>query len=295
MARPTVLGGIFQRIERAHLDMALRYEYRRYRDMVALFDAGASVYDPAANPNGSYDLRRLTYGVNPENVVPFYDLRAGHQPRYVIGNPEGAERDFHQLRLSLWTQPARWLRLDGWVAWTQDRGNLQTLNGLSLEWREPNGRTHSTGNMPGFSTWTAHAAAHVEVPRVRVRLDVDYWFYSGEYYSHAFRIATTDTRAPRTYVYDAAGRGGYQLPPRHLVDLRVSRDFSLRVGRVGVSLAILNVFNIATVVAVREAANLARFEGPLGPSDVAPISGLLGTVRRLERPLEIHVGLRYDL
>ena len=241
---------------------SMRYEYRRYGDLLALFDA-----------SGQYDQRPYSIGPGSRDTVNFYDLRSGSAPSYVIGNPSAARREMHSFNVSVAEALTRWmiLRLSG--TWTFDRGNLDATSGLSTEWRDPSGRINSYGNMPGFDTWAARAGLTLSF--LGARAWVDYRFYSGQYYSRFLRVAPTN--APRTYVYDDAGRGGYQYPSRHLVDLRVQRRIArIGGGDLGAFVQVYNLLNSSTLTGFSDAATIFR------------------AVRGVEAPREAYVGVSYD-
>jgi hypothetical protein len=253
-------------------DLTVRYEHRHHRHLLGLHDAGASIHDPATAPDGSYApaTQQFTAPDGTVEDVPFYDLRPGYEPHYQLGNPAGAWRRGHAAGVTARQRLGR-LILTGTLTFTSDRGNLDAMRGLSLEWRDPSGTLGAEGNMPGFDRWAARAGGTFDLPW-RLVADVDYVYRSGAYYSRLVRVSPTI--APRTYVYDERGRGGYRYPARHLLDLRLERTLPVAgPGRYRAFLRARNLLNAATVVAVREEA--AYFE----------------SVQRLESPLEILVGV----
>lgn len=257
-----LVAGAVRTFDTIGLRASTRYEYRRYGDMLALWDAG-----------GEYDARTYSIGPGSRDTVTFQDLRTGSSPSYVIGNPPEARREYHSFNVSLAQSLSSWalLRLSG--TWTFDRGNLDALSGLSTEWRDPSGRINSYGNMPGFDTWSSRVGLTLDV--LGARAWIDYSFYSGQYYSRVLRVAPTN--APRTYVYDEAGRGGYQYPSRHLVDLRVARHVArVAGGDFGMWLQVYNLLDASTLTGFREPATIFR------------------SVRSLESPREVYLGARYD-
>ena len=257
-----LLVGAMRAFDGLGLRASTRYEYRRYGDMLALWDAG-----------GQYDPRTYSIGPGSRDTVSFSDLRTGSTPTYVIGNPPEARREYHSVNVSLAQSVTRWLLLRASGTWSLDRGNLDALSGLSTEWRDPSGRINSYGNMPGFDTWSTRLGITLDV--LGARAWIDYSFYSGQYYSRVLRVAPTN--APRTYVYDEAGRGGYQYPSRHLVDLRVARRVArIGGGDLGVWINVYNLLNSATPTGFREPATIFR------------------SVRSLETPREVYVGVHYD-
>ncbi len=267
---------IWQSLESLNLQASVRYEYRRYRNMLAIYDGTASVWDPTSNPGGTYQARQ--YGLaypGPYDRAAYYDLRPGAQANYVIGNPEDAWREFHTVELSVRQDPLRWLTLRGSGAYTIDHGNLDSLGGISSEWRDPNGKINNDGKMAGYDPWRARLSATADLP-ARIRVTMDYTFRAGMYYSRRFRI--TPDFGPRAFVYDARGRGGYQLASRQILDLKV--DWILPVGgpgRWGSWVQVFNLLNSSTVTGLREQANSFR------------------RITGIEAPREIHLGVRYDI
>jgi hypothetical protein len=268
-----VVVGLGKTIEAIRLQLRLGYELVRQRNMVAIYDEGASVHDAADNPEGSYDLKRYTAGGGEE--VTYYDLRPGARPDFRVGNPEGAWRDRHRITFGLRNTFFRFLTVTGELTFTDDRGNLDALGGLSREWRDPNGRTNAEGRMPGHDTLELDLGATFYLPW-RFDLDIDYTFRSGGYYSRYFRIRPQN--GPRTYVYDDAGRGGYQLPARHLLDVELRRRLPIPgPGRWKAWVQAKNLLNAATVTEVKEQSTIFR------------------RVKKIERPREIYLGIRYEL
>ena len=267
---------VVQTVDAIDLEAELRYERRQYRDILAIYDATASVYDPLTNPGGSYDVR--SYGDDlpgARDQTTYYDLRESAHPTFVVGNPPDAWRSYDSVALAIRLDPLRWLTLRGMGTYTYDRGSLENTAGVSTEWRDPNGRINSFGNMSGYDPWTVKLSAVGDLPG-KLRATLEYYFFSGQYYSRYFRVSPTN--GPRTYILDSKGRGGYQLPPRHLVDARL--DWTLPVdgtGRWGTWVSVYNVLNSATVTGLREQSTVFR------------------RVSRIERPREFHLGVRYDL
>lgn len=267
---------IVQTVEAIDLEAQLRYERRQYRDMLAIYDGTASVYNAVTNPGGSYDVR--SYGDDlpgARDQTTYYDLREGAQPTFVVGNPPDAWRSYDSVSLAIRLDPLRWLTLRGTGTYTYDRGSLDSTKGVSTEWRDPNGRINSFGNMSGYDPWKVKLSAVGDLPW-KLRATLEYYFFSGEYYSRYFRVSPTN--GPRTYIFDSQGRGGYQLPPRHLVDAKL--DWILPVegtGRWGTWVSVYNLLNSSTVTSLREQSTVFR------------------RVSRIERPREFHLGVRYEL
>jgi hypothetical protein len=273
-----LVAGVTHRFDPIHLKAKLRYEYRHFGDMIAITDTG-----------GAYDPKTYTVANGgPKDSTPVYALQPGSHPRYAIENAPDARREYHSISLAVSEEIARWLLLRGALTWTSDRGNLDTTGGLSTEWVQPSGRINSYGNM-GADSWVARVGATIDLP-FAVRSWVDYSLYSGQYYSRVFRIRPSDlcvpssdgraacTQEPRTYVYDADGRGGHQYPARHVIDLGASRDVgTFGRGRLSAWVQVYNLLNASTVVGVREP------------------STFFNAVKSIEAPREIHLGVRYDL
>ncbi len=256
------------------LELSLHYEYRRYRHLLGLYDAGFALAS-SADAEGSYELGQETFTTpqGAEETIEFYDLRAGATPRYRLGNPPGARRRVHRAVLEARGELGSRIVVSGELAFTSDRGNLDSDGDLSMEWRDPSGTIRSDGRMPGYDAIDGRLGASWRAP-LALDLDVDYRYRSGAYYSRVVRIAPTV--APRVYVFDEAGRGGYRYPSRHLVDARIARDLPLPGGRWRIWLEGRNLLNSDTIIGFRERARF--FE----------------SVSALERPLELRVGVRYD-
>lgn len=269
------VAGISQRVEALALDMILRYEYRRFGDMLAIVDGAASVYDPESNPSGTYDV--VEYGSTlpgARDRTSYYALRAGEQPDYRVVNPRDAKRSYHSVRFELDEDFTRWLTVRGSVTWTLDRGNLDAMRGISTEWRDPNGKINAYGPMAGHDAWRVKLETIVDLP-FDMRAYVDYAFHSGEYYTRYFRIVPAN--GPRTYVNDDRGRGGYRYPHRHLLDARLQGKLPLGApGTTTLWVQVFNLLNASTVTGFREQSTSFR------------------RVTRIEKPREVHVGARYE-
>ncbi len=260
-----VVVGVIHRFPAEVVTLGLRWELRRYADMVGIVDRGFA--------EGLYQPRTVSLSDAPADRFDYFERGAG-TPSYVIGNPAGARRTYQQLRLTAAGELFRWLYLRGSLAWSIDRGNLDSFGGLSEEWRDPSGTVRAYGNLPGVDRYAAHAEAAVDLP-LGVRAWIDYSFFSGRPYSRQLRVQPAN--APRVYVFDPAGRGGYTLPARHLIDARLQRDLPLPgPGFWQAYLQVNNLLNADTVTGFRE--TTSSFRG----------------VRRLESPFEVLMGVRYE-
>ncbi len=247
------------------VEVGVRYELRRFGDLLGLVDRRFA--------EGAYVERETLLGDAPADRFRYYELPAGERPAYQIGNPAGARRRYHGLRLDVDAAVTRWLTVRGDVELAWDRGNLDSAYGLSEEWRDPSGSVNATGNMADQERVRAHAELAADLPG-RVRAWLDYGFTSGAYHSRLLRVQPTS--GPRIFVYDLAGRGGYRYPARHVVDLRVARALPLPgPGRWLGSVDVRNLLAADTVTGFRETTSYFR------------------AVRSVERPFEIILGVRY--
>jgi hypothetical protein len=253
--------GLTRSFDSLGLRASMRYEYRRYGDLVAIVDA-----------QGVYEQKTGSIGSGPNDQYTYQNLVPGSRQGYAITNPPDAQREQHSFNAGLSYAPWRFLTLRGAVTVAVDRGNLDSTSGLSTEWQDPNGKINAYGNM-GAPPWTVRAGATIYAP-LGLRLWIDYTGRAGAYYSRAFFVRPD--AAPRTYVYDSAGRGGYQYPNRHLVDFAVGRDIArIGGGTLDAWVQIYNLFNDGTVTGLREVATYFR------------------SVRSLVAPREILLGARY--
>jgi hypothetical protein len=256
--------GLNRAFEDIGLFTSVRYEYRRFGDMLAIQDVG-----------GTYGEKSQLMASG--ETVTYPNLEAGSRQEYAVRNPANARRDAHTFNVSLRERPPRpldWLELRAAATVRTDRGNLDSDSGLSTEWQSPIGELGSFGNMPGVSPLQLYAGLTVDV--LRFRIFADYTYIVGQYYSRVYFVRPDF--APRQFLYDDRGRGGYQYPDRHLVDLRVSRNIA-RFGGGTLSgwLQIYNLLNAGEPTSFREPATWFR------------------GVRSLQAPREMYLGLRYDL
>jgi hypothetical protein len=267
--------GLFHEAPHRRYELRLRYELERHRDLLALHDAAASIRDPDSNPTGSHELVEEQFGPAPHDLVRYLRARDGHRPQYLIGNPAGAHRDVHRLVMAAAITATPWLHLSTRATWTRDRGNLDDRDGLSLEWRDPSGRLQAEGNLPGVHRLRLDLGGRVTLP-LSSALRATYRFRSGTYHARHIRVVTPG--APRMYVHDPRGRGGYQYPSQHIVDLHLqSRLDWLGAPRWLVWLTGENLLNQGAVSAVRSHSTAFR------------------AVRALQEPLQLWLGLRCDL
>ena len=224
---------------------------------------------------GEYVARAETIGPGERDQFDYLELPAGVAPDYAITTVADGHRLAQRVDLGLDLFPWRGvaIRLDGALA--IDRGNLDSDGGLAEEWRDPSGRVNADGNMPGVSRVSARARFDSDLPG-RLHLRVDVRSRSGEPYSRVLRVSPAT--APRVYVFDRAGRGGYTLPWRHVVDVALDRPLPVPgPGRWELSLRAENLLDAATVTGVRETTSYFR------------------AVRQVERPRELWLEVRYVL
>ena len=192
----------------------------------------------------------------------------------MLGNAPGGWRESHQLDVMASMPVADFLELAGRLTITDDRGNLYAPDGISLEWRDPSGQLGSSGRMPWVSPVRLWLQAILDLPAA-ISIYIDYRFTAGAYYSRIRRVQPENNQ--RVFVWDGAGRGAYQYPDQHQLDVRAQirldgvLDGSMRVWVEG-----RNLMNLGAVTAVREVNTSFR------------------SVAALQTPFELRVGASYD-
>jgi hypothetical protein len=260
-----IAAGLSHRFATWDLGVGARGEWRRYRHMVALVDDSFE--------DGGFTRRTTSIGPGQYDTFEYYERAPGTAPRYGIRNPAAAERRFVSLTGDVDLAPTTWLSLAGQVVLAWDRGNLEADDGASEEWRDPSGTLGAYGDLATVDRVRATARSRLALPfRVDAGLDVTY--ASGRPYSRVLRIQPQG--APRFYVYDGKGRGGYLLPARILVDVFLERPLPTPgPGRWRAWLDVRNLLDAGTVTSLRE--TTTSFRG----------------VRRIEAPFQAVIGVEY--
>ncbi len=267
-------AGLVVNVPDVSLTVGLQYELRAYRHLLGLYDPAFTTYDPVSNPGGTYDQVTTTVAAptTAGESVGYFQPHGGYRPSYVIGNPNGAVHTAQTARLRVRALLGRFAIATADLSVHTDRANLDDIDGLSLDWRDPSGTLSSKGPLPEQDTVVARLGGTFYLP-LGFDLDADYTFRSGAAYSRLIRVFPIG--APRTDVFDARGRGGYRYPNRNIVDLALRRRIPGLSSAWHFTVAARNLMNSATVTGFRQRSTY--FQGVTG----------------LEQPFELRIGVTY--
>ncbi|MCB9635784.1 MAG: TonB-dependent receptor [Sandaracinus sp.] len=258
-------GGMQTKIPSAHLAWRVAVVHERHRRPLALYDAG---YDREPS---RYRLEEETFGPGERDRVSYLSLAPGTRPEYVVGNAPGAFRNVTRLDLATSWDPADALAFSLRYRFVDDRGNLDDRGPLSLDWRDASNRAPSRGRTPNVDRHRLDATLGLHVSKLS--FFVDYGLRAGARYSRVALVRPEGQQ--RTFVYDAARRGGYVYPTVHRLDLRAQVRIPAASGEWKLWVEARNVLGAGTPTAFRE------------------VSSAFRSVARLQDPFELRVGARH--
>jgi hypothetical protein len=258
-------GGMQTKIPSAFLSLRVSVVHERHRRQLALFDAGFD-RDPSR-----YVREEESFGPGERDRVAYLSLADGARPEYVVGNAPGAFRNVTRVDLASSWDPIDALGLSVRYRFADDRGNLDDRGPLSLDWRDTSNRAPSRGRTPDVDRHRLDTTLGLHASRFSFY--ADYALRAGARYSRVALVRPEGQQ--RTFVYDAAGRGGYVYPTVHRLDLRAQLRVPAARGEWKVWIEARNVLNSGAPTSFRE------------------VSSAFRSVARLQEPFELRVGARH--
>lgn len=268
--------------------LGLDYTRRENADIIANFNT-VDDYDSLVAPANVFN------DVNGNQVakgdLPFYDLLS--RPKYALTNPSAAYRQYDAVFLRAEKRYSNGWSARASVVWSESKGNTYASDGYTTEWSDRNGQTNADGLLPSSSQWEVKLSGTTDLPW-GFMVGAYYQFYSGEYWTPYVQIRGL-YRNDRANVF-LNERGTEQLPDRHLVDLKVSKEFRLG-GRLSFTAFadVFNVFNSGTELSVDTFLGTYRYDyedHPAGSKFQA--RSAYRAVTAVERPREIRLGARFS-
>ncbi|MHB1046878.1 MAG: TonB-dependent receptor [Thermoanaerobaculia bacterium] len=240
------------------------------------------------NENDDYVVSQIPNNPLTGGTQTVYTLQS--DPRFVLENAPGAYRTFDSAILRFEKRYA-----DGWslrasIVYSDLRGNALKNNSYVPEYQDRNGRVNADGRLENFSRWEGKLSASVDLPW-GIKAGGYYTYLSGEYWTPYARVSAPGARNDRTNV-NLVERGSEQLDDRHLVDLRLSKDFRLGPElRLSLFADCFNAFNSDTATAVDGRWGQINYN-KADPSKSAWVGRTYGAPTAMERPREIRLGAR---
>lgn len=241
------------------------------------------------NENGDYAVSEipgnpLTGGTQTVNA-----LRTA--PRFVLENAPGGYRHFGSAILRFEKSFS-----DGWslrasIVWSDLTGNALKNNSYVPEFQDWNGLVNADGRLSNFSRWEGKLSASVDLPW-GIKASGFYTYLSGEYWTPYARVSSSAIKNNATNV-NLVERGLEQLDDRHLVDLRLGKDFKLG-GPIVLSLFVdgFNIFNSDTVTAVDGRWGTINYNATTPSKSTWSSRTAYGAPTAMENPRQIRIGAR---
>ncbi|MFN7989966.1 MAG: TonB-dependent receptor [Thermoanaerobaculia bacterium] len=241
------------------------------------------------NENGDYAVSEipgnpLTGGTQTVNA-----LRTA--PRFVLENAPGGYRHFGSAILRFEKSFS-----DGWslrasIVWSDLTGNALKNNSYVPEFQDWNGLVNADGRLSNFSRWEGKLSASVDLPW-GIKASGYYTYLSGEYWTPYARVSSSAIKNNATNV-NLVERGLEQLDDRHLVDLRLGKDFKLG-GPIVLSLFVdgFNIFNSDTVTAVDGRWGTINYNATTPSKSTWSSRTAYGAPTAMENPRQIRIGAR---
>lgn len=236
------------------------------------------------NVNDDYELFDVAGNPLTGGTLPVYNLKTA--PVYVLTNPSKAYRDYSSVILRFEKRYSHGWLMRASVVWSELEGNALKNNGYVPEWQDRNGQVNADGRLPSNSEWELKLSAAVDL-WWGIRSSLNYTFLSGEYWTPYAR--TSGLSKNNATNVNMVERGNEQLDDRQLVDMRLSKLFSLGKGlRLDVFADAFNLLNADTVTAVDQRWGTVS---PKATNKWTPRTAY-GAATAMEAPREIRLGLK---
>ena len=232
--------GVDREIARG-LSVALAYIKKDGDNFIAWQDVGG-VYQQR--------LRTLADG----QQLPVFELTNSTRDRhYLLTNPGGLSFTYDGVVFAAEKRRSRGWQAFGSYTWSKSVGmhasSGTTASGaqftsivppaMSTFARDPNQRTYAYGRLPNDRPHVFRVSGSLDVPRTGFLIAANFQHFSGKPWS-----ATTQERLPQGSVRILIEtRGPRRLASQSLLDVRVSRPISTRLGRFDLLLDVLNALN----------------------------------------------------
>lgn len=178
--------------------------------------------------------------------------------RFLLTNPEGYSLTYNGLVLALDKRRSGGWQAFGSYTWSKAYGLLPS-SGISaagaqlstvsppqplLFGRDPNDLTNARGRLPNDRPHALRAMGSVDIPRTGFVFAANVQHFSGKPWATTALVALPQTLNQPTQRVLLEPRGSQRLSSQTLVDLRLSRAFSVRgIGRIDVLLDVLNALD----------------------------------------------------
>lgn len=254
--------------------------YRDDRDIFAM-----------VNENADYATSEIPGNPFTGGTQTVYALRTA--PRFVLENAPGGYRQFGSAILRFEKRYS-----DGWylrasLVWSDLEGNALKNNSYVPEFQDWNGQVNADGRLSNFSTWEGKVAASVDLPW-GIKASAYYTYLSGEYWTPYARVSSSAIKNNATNV-NLVERGTEQLDDRHLVDVRLGKDFKLGGAFVlSVFADAFNLLNSDTVTAVDQRWGTINYNATAPEKSTWSSRTAYGAPTAMESPRQIRLGARFS-
>ena len=180
--------------------------------------------------------------------------------RFLLTNPEGYSLTYDGLVLALDKRRSGGWQAFGSYTWSKAYGLLPS-SGISaagaqlstvsppqplLFGRDPNDLTNARGRLPNDRPHVLRGMGSVDIPRTGFVFAANVQHFSGKPWAATALVALPQTLNQPTQRLLLEPRGSQRLSSQTLVDLRLSRAFSVgRIGRIDLLLDVLNALDDA--------------------------------------------------
>jgi len=250
---------------------------RKFRDIMAM-----------VNTNQDYTLTTATNNPLTGGTLPVWNLNS--PPQFVLTTDNGAYRDYKSVMLRLEKRYS-----DGWyltssLVWTDLKGNQLDNESYANEFLDRNGLTNADGQIDlAYNKWDYKLNAALDLP-LNLQLSGQFNYLSGMYWTPYVRVSGLDYNDITGRNINLLPRGSYQLPSRHLLNMRLAWNPKLAGAlKLTVSGEVFNVLNTDTMLTVYD-----RYGKYKISSDTWSETGTYGTPASIENPRAVRLGIRLE-
>jgi hypothetical protein len=207
-----------------------------------------------ADTGGQY--RERAQALSNGRIIPVFDLVNGPAARrFLLTNPDGYSLTYHGLMMVVERRRSHGWQAFGSYTLSRARG-LQPSSGTTASGaqvstvspppaltfgRDPNDLTNAIGRLPNDRPHIARLTSSLDIPHTGIVVAASFQYFSGKPWAATAIIATTQNTQQRILLEP---RGSRRLSSQSLLDLRLSKAFTLRgMGRVELLVDVLNALN----------------------------------------------------